>query len=78
MDDNVVVLDMVTRLDLPVERILTGAQKADLESVVVLGYDQDGDFFFAATKADGGDVLWLLEDAKRRLFASADRYREGA
>jgi hypothetical protein len=72
---NVHTLNMVTRLDLPVERILDGATKAKLESVVVMGYRDDGTEYFASSYADGGDVLWLMERCKRKLMdiaAAAD------
>lgn len=65
---NVVEWRGVTRLDHPVERIIERAANADLSEVVVLGFDGDGDFFFASSKANGPDVLWLLEMAKIKLM----------
>jgi hypothetical protein len=67
----VVELDVVTRLDIPAERVLRQATEDNLESAVVIGY-RDGEFYFASSLADGGDVLWLLELAKRKLFETAD------
>lgn len=72
MTAEVVELRTVTRLDLPVERIINGASKAGLTEVIVIGFDADGEFYFAANKASGADALWLLETAKRRLMALAD------
>lgn len=44
-----------------------------LQSVVILGFDKDGQLFFSANEADGGGVLWLLEKAKMMLLnASID------
>ena len=63
----VIPLGGVTRLDLPVDRILEAAKKK-LEGVVLLGYDKDGAFYFASTYADGGEVLWLLEKLKKQLL----------
>lgn len=68
-DNNVVVLDCVTRLNLPPDRVLKAAQ-GELESVTVLGWDKDGKMYFASTQADGGDVLWLLEKAKKALLST--------
>ncbi len=68
--DNIVYLDMPTRLDIPVKRVLKGAKKAKLDAVVVLGWEPDGGFYFASSKADGGDVLWLLEQAKKALLGA--------
>lgn len=68
MTDNVIEWTGITRLDLPAERILQGALAADLKSVVIIGWDSEDDFVFAASLADGGDVLWLLEMAKKKLL----------
>lgn len=65
---NVVILPVVSRIDQPVERILDRATAANLTAAVVIGYDQDGDEFFASSYADGGEVLWLLERAKLKLL----------
>lgn len=67
MDDKVVTLDLITRLDIPVERVIQGIPE-NMQSLVICGYDVDGEFYFASNKADGGDVLWLLELAKKRLM----------
>lgn len=64
----IITLDLITKLDIPVERVIDGAKKADLETAVVIGWDKDGEFYFASNKADGADVLWLLEQAKKRLL----------
>ncbi len=65
---DLLTFDGVSRLDLPPERILQCALDAKLDSAVVIGYDADGDFYFASTHADGGDVLWLMELAKKKLL----------
>lgn len=62
------VLDVVTRLNIPAERILQAAINNELQSCVVLGYGQGGDEYFASSIADGGDVLWLIERAKLALL----------
>jgi len=63
----VIPLGCVTKLELPVDRVLEAA-KEQLEGVVILGYDNDGNSYFASTYADGGDVLWLLEKCKKALL----------
>lgn len=67
MTDNVHYLDVVTRLDIPVERVLEQA-KDNLKDVVLVGWDKDGELYFASNKANGGEVLWLLEKAKKLLL----------
>lgn len=63
----VVVLRCVTRLDIPVERVLDGARE-HLESGLVIGWDKEGQLYIASSLADGGDMLWLLEKAKAELL----------
>lgn len=67
--DNVVVLDMETTLDLPPERILNAAIKADLETVLVIGWDKEGDLYAAGSTAKIGDILLLLERTKQVVLS---------
>ena len=67
-DDNVIVLPVPTRLDVPVERVLGAAMAAEMETAVVIGWAANGDFYFASSAGDGGDVLWLLEVARKKLM----------
>lgn len=60
--------DGLTRLDIPVSKVLKSAREAKMERIIVIGYDKYGDFYFSSSKADGGDVLWLLEVAKMELM----------
>lgn len=64
---NIVNLNCVTKLDLPADRILESAF-GKLESVVVIGYDRDGEEYFASSIADGGAALWLMERLKQKLL----------
>lgn len=69
MADNVIPLGNVTRLNLPPDRVLQNAMgQFDEDGVVIMGYDKDGDFYFASSIADGGTVLWLIEQCKLRLL----------
>jgi hypothetical protein len=61
----------ITRLDLPPDRVLEGA-KGKLEGVVIMGYDLEGNEYFASSYADGGTVLWLAERMKARLLEMHD------
>ncbi len=67
-DDKVVEFTGSTRLDLPVDTILSKVKKAKLDEIIVIGFDEEGDFYFASSKGDGGDMLWLLEKAKKMLL----------
>lgn len=69
MTDNVIPLGNITKLDLPVERVLDAAKtRVEEGGVVVLGWDKDGELYFASSIADGGEVLWLMEKAKQALL----------
>lgn len=70
-DDTVIDITgrgLITRLDIPPERVLQRAQEAGLTDVVILGYDKDGAEYFASSASDGGTVLWLLERLKMQLL----------
>ena len=61
----------ITRLDMPPDVILDKA-KGKLEGVIVIGYTEDGDEYFASSYADGGTVNWLLDRCKSRLLEIAE------
>lgn len=67
----VIPLNNITRLDLPPDRVLEGL-KGMMESLVILGYDKQGEMVFSSTLADGGEVLWLLEVCKKKLLDLED------
>ena len=69
----VTILRVLTTLDVPIDRVLEGALAADLDAVVVLGYDKNGDEYFASSNADGGDVVWLMERMKLKLLQVTDQ-----
>ena len=64
----VINLEQITRLDLPPERVIDNAPVEELESAVLLGWKKDGEFYFASSIANGPDVLWLMELAKKKLL----------
>jgi hypothetical protein len=65
---NVIPLGNITRLDLPTDRILENAKGTCTDGVVILGFDAAGELYFASSIADGGAVIWLLEQAKMALL----------
>ena len=69
-NDNVVILDVETSLDIPVERVLEGGK--GLRDVIVIGYDEDNLEYFASSCADIKNVVWLLERTKLCLLRMAD------
>lgn len=71
MSAKIIPLGGVTRLDLPVDNILDKA-KERLDSVVLMGWDKDGELYFASTIANGGDVLWIMEKCKAALLQAGE------
>lgn len=63
----VIELGCITRLDLPADKVLENAV-GKMEGVVIMGYDKEGEEVFASSIADGGEVLWLLEQCKLKLL----------
>lgn len=68
---NVVDFTGITRLDLDPERVLAKAA-GQLASVIVVGFDKDGEEFFASSVSDGGEALWILQRACHKLLSLPD------
>ncbi len=71
MSGKVIPIGGITRLDLPPDQILEKAM-GQMESVVIIGYTLEGEHYFASSIADGGTVLWLVEQFKRDLLKIGD------
>lgn len=63
----------ISKVDLDPDLVLEG-NKGEFEGVVLLGFGKDGDTRFCSTYADGGTILWLLEQCKLRLLQINDDY----
>ncbi len=70
--DNVVILQTVTKLDIPVDRVLESAKKVGLESIVIIGELENGEEYFASSAAGSPEVLWLLARAQKKLLEIVD------
>ena len=64
---NIILFNGITKLDLDPDMVLENT-KGKLEGVILIGYDKEGEEYFASTYADGGEVLWLIERMKLRLL----------
>ena len=69
---DVVQFKGITKLDIDPNLVVNEIKNERLDSVIVLGYDKDGNEYFASSLADGGDVLWLLERMKIMLLSDQD------
>ncbi len=70
-DANVIEVQFMPH-DVPGEEVLKGAIEANLVNAVVIGWDRDGDFFFASTEANHATTLWLLAHAQKALLDGGD------
>ena len=66
--EKVSILPVITTLDVPCERLLEAALESTLQRVIIIGTDAEGDFYFASSMAAGGDALWWMEVAKKKLL----------
>jgi len=71
MSNNVIDLPVITRLNLDPDRVLNKAI-GELKDVIIIGYDKDGNEYFASSIADGGDVVWLIERMKLKWLRTVD------
>lgn len=62
-ESNVVPFTGVTKADLPVEYILERARDAEMAECVVVGFDRDGNEYFASSRADAAQVIYHLQRA---------------
>lgn len=67
MSAKVIPFTGITTLDIPADRVLEQAV-GRMEGVIVMGWDADGNEYFASSYADGCTVLWLLERCKTLLL----------
>lgn len=58
--------------EIPPAQILEAALAANLKDVVVLGYTQTGEEYFASGIASGPEVNWLCDRAKHLLLTAVD------
>jgi hypothetical protein len=67
-DNNVIVLNVLTTINLPPERILNAALEADLAALVIVGYDKNGEYYFHSSIPHGATINWLLDQCKKRII----------
>jgi hypothetical protein len=72
MTAEIVEFNGITALDINPQMVIHGALDAGLTHVVIIGFDANGDEYFASSMADAGDVNWHLERAKWNLMRKVD------
>jgi hypothetical protein len=74
MSENFIIVPGVTCPDIPVDKVLQAAI-GELKEVVIFGTHKDGREFFASSVADGPNVNWMLDRAKKALIEIIDEAR---
>lgn len=67
MTDNFIPFSGLTKLKTDADDCLE-ANKGILDDVIIIGFDTEGEFYFAGNTSDGGIIIWLLERAKKQLL----------
>lgn len=65
---NIINIGGLTKLPIPVQKVLQAALDLNLTSAIIIGYDQNGEEYFSSSEPDGAEILWLLERSKQRLI----------
>jgi len=61
-ESNLAILPGIGRRD--VDAMLQTARAANLQSVVIIGWDQDKKMFLSSSEDNWPAIVWLLENAK--------------
>lgn len=64
---NVTKFRGITIADIPPDTILEAAT-GKLDSTLVIGWDHDGNLYVASTSSSPGEIMWLMESAKKYLL----------
>jgi hypothetical protein len=67
----VIVAPIITKLNIPADRILNAAI-GKLDECVIIGTDKSGNDYFASNRSDAGTVIYHCERAKHRLMQMID------
>ena len=63
----VVELGCWTTLEVPPDKVLKAAVD-HLSNVLVIGYDTEGNEYFASSMTNRSEILWLVERFKQQLL----------
>lgn len=69
-DQNVIPLNSSVNenIDLNPNKVLEAAVDHVSDCVVIVAYDLDGEFYFASSSGKPEKVMWMLEQAKKKLL----------
>ena len=73
---DVIQSGIITTLNTDPSRALQTALDIGMSAVIIIGRDKDGEFYFASSQADSGEVVWFLQRAQWELFKMEDAISE--
>ncbi len=73
---DVVQARFITTQNTSPDRALEACNEYGLSAVVIVGYDNDGELYFASSQAASAEVIYLLEKAKHELLKMEDHIAE--
>jgi len=65
MKTNANVFSLPATTTFTAEQAIESAKSLNLVDVMIIGYDQEGDFVLRSSRMDRKDALWLAELAKK-------------
>ena len=68
---NIVDFPGTTYGDIPPDRVLESAI-GKMDTVIIIGYDDEGMEYFASSTGDATEMVWLLERMKLKLLHKVD------
>lgn len=71
---DIIYLHELTDEDIPPERVLEAAKERCTEAVIVIGWAEDEETYFAMSTGDAKAVLFALEEAKFMLMNQIVQY----
>jgi hypothetical protein len=66
------VIELGGHMRMTVEEALKSCLRADLQEVMIMGYDADGDLIIASSAMSRKDALWLAEKARQSALGDDD------
>jgi hypothetical protein len=72
---NVIKAPIISRIDTDADSVLRDTI-GKLDEVIIVGYDKNGNEFYASNVADGTNALWHLQRATYNLLGVVDNIDE--
>lgn len=72
MSAQIIPLGTVTCVDEPPDTLLEKAKAWGMDRCVVLGFDENGGFYFGGSFSNLAEIVLLLEAGKHRLMAGGN------